>query len=209
MASRTTKNMTAGSSMKLIVGFALTVIFLIISACLNIGLDLLFIVTFGWGVFGAAFATILSQLVAGVLFERLGKGLSSATILGAAHSALIFIVVYFLGDNMIKLFLPADEQNVETVILWARQYLLVNAAFYFPLALVNIVRFLIQGMGFSGFAVFAGVFEMAARMLVGLFFIPLFGFAAACYASPLAWICADIFLIPAFFYCRKRLQKRM
>lgn len=283
------------------------VIFLIISACLNIGLDLLFIVTFEWGVFGAAFATILSQLVAGVLcliliikkfdilhlkqedwrlnpayvknllfmglpmgfqysitaigsvtlqtavnglgsvavasmtaaskislfvvcpfdalgstmatfggqnvgagkLERLGKGLGSATILGAAYSALIFVVVYFLGDNMIKLFLPADEQNVETVILWARQYLLVNAAFYFPLALVNIVRFLIQGMGFSGFAVFAGVFEMAARMLVGLIFIPLFGFAAACYASPLAWICADIFLIPAFFYCRKRLQKRM
>ena len=43
------------------------VAFLILSACLNIGLDLLFIVTFHWGVFGASLATILSQLVSGVL----------------------------------------------------------------------------------------------------------------------------------------------
>lgn len=43
------------------------------------------------------------------------------------------------------------------------------------LSLVNIVRFLIQGMGFSGFAVFAGVFEMIARALIGLIFVPIFG----------------------------------
>ena len=43
------------------------VIFLVISAGLNIGLDLLFIVTFKWGVFGAAFATVLSQAVSGIL----------------------------------------------------------------------------------------------------------------------------------------------
>lgn len=43
------------------------VIFLIIAAVLNIGLDLLFILVFNMGVFGAAFATALSQGVSGVL----------------------------------------------------------------------------------------------------------------------------------------------
>ena len=43
------------------------VIFLIISAVLNIGLDLLFIITFHWGVSGAAFATVLSQGISGLL----------------------------------------------------------------------------------------------------------------------------------------------
>lgn len=38
--------------------------FLIISAVLNVGLDLLFIVTFGWGVASAAWATVISQGVA-------------------------------------------------------------------------------------------------------------------------------------------------
>lgn len=41
--------------------------FLILSSMLNIGLDLLFMVTFRWGVAGAALATILSQVVSGVL----------------------------------------------------------------------------------------------------------------------------------------------
>lgn len=39
--------------------------FLIFSSFLNIGLDLLFVKTFGMGVAGAAFATILSQFIAG------------------------------------------------------------------------------------------------------------------------------------------------
>lgn len=41
--------------------------FLILASFLNIGLDLLFIIVFRWGVFGAAFATVLSQGAAGIL----------------------------------------------------------------------------------------------------------------------------------------------
>ena len=88
----------------------------------------------------------------------------------------------------------------------ARQYLLISAAFYFPLSLVNIVRFLIQGMGFSPLATLAGVLEMAARGFVS-YLVPVFGFAAACYASPAAWVLADLFLVPAYFYCRRKLAR--
>lgn len=41
--------------------------FLVISAILNVGLDYLFIVTFGWGVASAAWATVIAQGVAYVL----------------------------------------------------------------------------------------------------------------------------------------------
>ena len=72
---------------------------------------------------------------------------------------------------------------------------------------VNVVRFTIQGMGFSTFAILAGVCEMAARSLVGFCLVPVFGFLPACFASPLAWIFADAFLLPAFFHCMKKLRK--
>ena len=39
--------------------------FLIVSCILNVGLDLLFVGVFTWGVFGAALATMMSQLLAG------------------------------------------------------------------------------------------------------------------------------------------------
>ena len=101
---------------------------------------------------------------------------------------------------MLLLFLDAGETEI---LANAFTFIVVNVWFYFPLSLVNIVRFLIQGMGFSKLAVFAGGFEMLARGLAGFALVPVFGYMAVCYANPLAWIFADIFLIPAFFYVRK------
>ena len=100
--------------------------------------------------------------------------------------------------------------GAETAVLdQARLFLLVNSAFYIPLALVNIIRFLIQGMGFSLFAVLAGVCEMIARSLSALLLVPLIGFMGIALASPLAWILADAFLIPAFLHVRAVLVKRL
>jgi hypothetical protein len=48
---------------------------------------------------------------------------------------------------------------------------------------------------------------MVARGLVGIALVPRFGFTAACFAGPLAWIFADAFLIPAFFACRRKLMR--
>ena len=57
------------------------------------------------------------------------------------------------------------------------------------------------------YAILAGVCEMAARTLVALFLVPVLGFTGSCLASPFAWICADLFLIPAFLHVRKQLKK--
>lgn len=279
-------------------------IFLVISACLNIGLDLLFIIVFHMGVFGAAFATVLSQAVSGILcliyicskvellhlhkddwkldkhyvnfllmmglpmgfqysitaigsvilqsavnslgstavasmtaaskisifmccpfdalgstmatyggqnvgagkLERLDKGMWTAGLIGSIYSVVSLGILYLLGHNLLLLFVDSSET---LVISQARHFLLVNAAFYIPLVYVNVVRFLIQGMGFSICALFAGVAEMIARALVGIAFVPMFGFNAACFASPLAWIFADAFLIPAFYITLNILKKRL
>ena len=134
--------------------------------------------------------------------------MKSAIILAAVYSAAILVVIIFLARPLIYLFIaPSDSANITQVVAQARQFLITNTCFYMLLSLVNIVRFLIQGMGFSGFAVFAGVFEMIARALIGLIFVPVFGFTAACFASPLAWLFADCFLLPAFFHCRKKLMR--
>ena len=50
---------------------------------------------------------------------------------------------------------------------------------------------------------------MVARALAGLVLVPRFGFIGACFASPLAWLFADAFLIPAYIHVRRKLQKMM
>ncbi len=155
---------------------------------------------------GSAMATYGGQNVGAKKLDRLNQGLLSCSILGIIYSVLAFAVLYFFGGNLASLFVDAGETEI---IANARRMLLVNSALYIPLALVNIVRFMIQGMGFSTFAILAGVFEMIARGFAGIFLVPRFGYIGACFASPLAWIFADIFLIPAYVHVRRKLMRMM
>ena len=96
--------------------------------------------------------------------------------------------------------------EADTIIRLSKQYLITVTAFDFLVGVVNTVRFTIQGMGFSNFAMIAGLLEMVARSIAGIVLIPMIGFAGACFSSPLAWIFADAFLVPAYFWCKKRLS---
>ena len=101
-----------------------------------------------------------------------------------------------------------DAPDVD-VINMAYQFLLINSLFYIPLLFVNIVRFSIQGMGYTRIAMFAGVAEMVARALVATCLVPFFGFDAACLSNPAAWVFADAFLIPCYFHVVKRLSLQL
>ncbi len=154
---------------------------------------------------GATMATYGGQNAGGYKLDRLHKGLKSCIILGAIYSVIALGIVFFFGPMLLQLFVDAKEA---AILVNAQKYLLNNAIFYFALALVNIVRFMIQGMGFGAFAILAGVLEMVARALVGSVFVPIFGFTAASFASPLAWIFADAFLIPAYFSVWKKMKRQ-
>lgn len=153
---------------------------------------------------GATMATYGGQNVGAKQLDRIHQGMKSCIILGAIYSVLAFAVLYLFGDTVALLFVDAGETQI---LANTRKFLMANVAFYFPLALVNIVRFMIQGLGYSKFAIIAGVCEMIARCLVA-FLVGVFGYNAVCFANPGAWIAADLFLIPAYLYVMKRLRRK-
>ena len=84
------------------------------------------------------------------------------------------------------------------------------SCWFFPaVGLLCILRYAIQGVGFSNLAMLSGVSEMIARILVSLYAVPAFGFLGVCFGDPLAWVAADLFLIPAFLYVYKKIKKRL
>ena len=153
---------------------------------------------------GSTMATYGGQNVGAKKMDHLTKGLYAAIKIGSVYSVIAFVVLVFFGRNFSMIFLDASEV---TCLDNAHLFLIYNSLFYIPLALVNIVRFLIQGMGYSMFAVLAGVMEMIGRSAMAILMVPHIGFTAICLASPMAWILADAFLIPAFIIVRNRLQK--
>ncbi len=153
---------------------------------------------------GSTMATYAGQNVGAQKWDRLNKGIGSCVILGAVYSVLAFAIMFLFGDNLAMLFLNEDGRVLQPLV---QQFLNILSAFYFPLALVNIVRFFIQGMGFPPIATFAGILEMIGRGAIA-YLVGIFGFTAACFASPAAWVLADAFLIPAYFVCKRKLLKK-
>lgn len=154
---------------------------------------------------GSTMATYAGQNVGATKIKRLGQGVRSAMIIGSVYSVLSLIALYFTTDYIALLFVNASET---TIIALTRQFILASACFYIPLTGVNVVRFCIQGMGFSVFAISAGILEMIGRAFAAIILIPSIGFMGACLASPIAWIAADAFLFPAFIHCAKKLNAR-
>ena len=157
---------------------------------------------------GAAMATYCGQNAGAGKLERIGRGVRDCSVLGFVYSLLVILAMTFFAQNCAMWFLDPREKDIMTLLTLASRCIKINTAFFFALALVNIVRFSIQGMGFSVLAILAGVLEMAARAVVGHFFVPTLGFTAACFASPAAWVAADAFLIPACVMCINRLRRR-
>ena len=152
---------------------------------------------------GTAMTTYASQNLGAHDLKRVNRGVNTALGIGCVYSIASFIILRFADKLLIGLFLDAGEveimANAQSFIFW-------NSVFYIPLAVLIIYRYTIQGLGYSGLAMFAGVAEMVARAMVGFLFVPLWGYFAACIANPVAWFFACFFLIPAYFVVRKKLM---
>ncbi|MCI7735888.1 MAG: MATE family efflux transporter [Clostridiales bacterium] len=155
---------------------------------------------------GSTMATYGAQNVGASRYDRLNRGLFAASAMGFVYSVAAFLIAWCFGPNLTRLFVTGEGSAA--LIDLAQQYMVINVIFYPMLTLVNVVRFMIQGMGFSAFAILAGVMEMFARSAAGLLLVPVWGFPGAALGGPLAWVFADVFLVPAYFKCRRTLMTR-
>ena len=153
---------------------------------------------------GTAMTTYASQNMGAHDLNRVNRGVNTALGIGVVYSIVSFLILRVADKPLIGLFLESDQTeimaNAQSFIFW-------NSVFYIPLAVLIIYRYTIQGLGYSSLAMFAGVAEMVARALVGVLFVPLWGYFAACIASPVAWFFACFFLIPAYIVVYRRLKK--
>lgn len=152
---------------------------------------------------GNTMATFAGQNMGAKRLDRISKGLYQATLACIALSVVTLGVVVLFGNELSMLFIKKEEVEA---LAYAYQYILISTIGFPLLTFVLTVRFTIQGMGFSAFAMTAGALEMVARCFAALVLPAQFGFTSVCLANLFAWIAADAFLIPAFFFCRRKLE---
>ncbi len=153
---------------------------------------------------GIAMATFAGQNYGAGKPKRIWQGVKSSVLMMMIYWVFTFCVLMPGARTLAMLFVDASEVEI---LNDAALFLHVAVCFFPVLGLLCILRYTIQGAGFTSFAMFSGVSEMIARILVSLFAVPAWGYVAVCFGDPTAWLFADAFLIPAFVYVYNKVKK--
>lgn len=154
---------------------------------------------------GVAMATYCGQNLGARRMDRVTKGVKDAIKLMLIYFVFTFVLIYPFADWMMRLFVDSGEAEV---VGRAAQFMRIANYFYPVLGLLTILRYSIQGLGFSNLSMLSGVMEMIARCGVSLWLVPALAWTGVCLGDPVAWCMADLFLIPAFLWVQRRLRKQ-
>ena len=152
---------------------------------------------------GIAMATYSGQNYGAGKPIRIWQGIKSSYVMMLVYVVAINIIIWCFAEKFALLFIdPSETEVIKDTAL----FLHINLSFFPLLGSLIILRYTIQGAGYTKLAMFSGVSEMVARIMVSLVVVPLFVYLGVCYGDPTAWLFANLFLTPAFIYVYRRLK---
>ena len=146
---------------------------------------------------GLTLATYCGQNLGAGHIDRIQKGVRQGLAIAFLYSLISIFINRFFSRYILQLFVSKSET---AVLALGEQFLTVCSRFYSILVIIFVLRNALQGMGFSIPAMTAGVFELAARGVMGYVFVRMYAYPAVCLANPVAWMAADLFLIPTYCF---------
>ena len=90
------------------------------------------------------------------------------------------------------------------IVEYAGQYLLMVAPFYLLLGVLCVYRSTIQSMDNALVPFFACIIELVMRVGATTLLSAAIGYAGICLATPLAWIGANLILVPVYWHMIRR-----
>lgn len=153
---------------------------------------------------GIAMATYTGQNYGAGKPKRIWQGIKASGLMMIIYAAFAFGVLMLASEQLTLMFVdPSETEVISKAVL----YMHMSCSFFPILGILCILRYTIQGAGFTNLAMLSGVSEMIARTLVSIYAVPAYGFTAVSFGDATAWVAADLFLIPAFIYVYKKIQK--
>ena len=155
------------------------------------------VVTQAYVAMGTTMATYGAQNMGAGDVPRIRQGFKACTIIGVIYSLIAAALVMTVGKYMTYLFVSED---VALIMDSVDIYLKCVGIFFVPLAVVNIYRNGIQGLGYGLLPMMAGVAELAGRGIVAVIAAGQRSYTGVCLASPAAWVLAGALLLGMYYY---------
>ena len=154
---------------------------------------------------GMAMATYAGQNYGAGKPSRIWQGVRQAELLMMVYALTMFSVIMLFSEEFCMMFISSGETEV---IALAAQYLHTCSYFYPFIGTLCILRYTLQGVGYTGLALGSGISEMLARTAVSLLAVPVWGYTAVCFGDPMAWTAAALFLMPAAWWTSCRIKRK-
>lgn len=156
--------------------------------------------------YGYAMSTYSGQNMGAARYDRIGKGLRAANLIGAATALLMSAIMVFFGKPVLGCFLTGDSVTVEGAMRIGYHFLLVLAVFFPFLYILYVTRSCIQGMGNSLLPMISSIVQLVMRTGCALLLPALIGESGVFYGEVCAWLGADLLLAFSYFYCMKKFR---
>ena len=149
------------------------------------------LVTQAYVAIGTTMATYCAQNTGAGRIDRVRQGFRAATVIASIYAVVTGLMAIFGGKYLTVLFV---SENLPQIMELVDIYMKCIGAVFIPLAVVNIYRNGIQGMGYGLLPMMAGVAELIGRGVVALIAASRKSYVGACLANPAAWLFAGALL---------------
>jgi len=159
--------------------------------------------------YGYAMSSFAGQNLGAHKPRRIRKGLHAAAITGVITSLVITAAMFLFGRAIVGSFISGTPEEVLTATDIAVEYLRLMSACLPILYILHIYRSALQGMGNTLMPMLSGILELVMRVGAAMLLPSLIGYSGLFWAEVLAWLGADLVLVPACYLSLHRFLHRV
>ena len=157
--------------------------------------------------YGYAMITYVGQNLGAGKIDRIKTGMAWAVSIALATSALIAGVMLIFGQNIVGAFISGTPEEAYAATRVGVVYLSIMSICLPVLYILHVTRSAVQGMGNTVLPMISGVAEFVMRTGGVLVLPALMGENGIFIAEVLAWLGADLILVPSYFFMIKRISR--
>ncbi len=157
--------------------------------------------------YGYAMITYVGQNLGAAKFERIKKGMAWAVTVSLITSALIAAAMLIFGQGIVGSFISGEPSDVAQATRVGYRFLTIMSLCLPALYILHVTRSAVQGMGDTILPMVSGVAEFIMRT-AGVLLLPgMLGENGIFLAEVLAWLGADLILVPSYFITLKKVSE--
>ena len=157
--------------------------------------------------YGYAMITYVGQNLGASRIDRIKAGMGRAIAVSLATSALISGVMLLWGQHIIGAFISGTPEDAAAAAKVGFTYLSIMSICLPVLYILHVTRSAVQGMGNTVLPMISGIAEFIMRTGGVLILPALLGENGIFIAEVLAWLGADLILVPSYFITLKRISR--